>query len=222
MATYEQLFENNLKWVASMKAKSADFFEELAREHDPDFLYIGCSDSRVPANEIMGLDPGDVFVHRNIANMVNNIDMNVMSVINYGVKHLGVKHIIVCGHYDCGGVKAAMTPKDMGILNPWLRSIRDVYRLHAKELETITDERKRYNRLVELNVIEQATNVIKTAVVQKCYQQTGYPVVHGWVFDLHTGVLKDLQIDFRTILQEIKKIYDVTAIESDHSEDDDH
>jgi carbonic anhydrase len=169
----------------------------------------------------MGLDPGDVFVHRNIANMVNNIDLNVMSVLNYGVKHLGVKHIIVCGHYDCGGVKAAMTPQDMGILNPWLRSIRDVYRLHAAELNGITDDRARYNRLVELNVIEQATNVIKTAVVQKSYQQTGYPVVHGWVFDLHTGILKDLNIDFRGILQEIKKIYDLTEIASEHNEDGD-
>src|SRR3954466_14553134 len=124
MVTYEQIFENNRKWVAEMVAKDADFFEKLASEQTPDYLYIGCSDSRVPANEIMGLEPGDVFVHRNIANMVISIDVNVMSVINYAVHVLKVKHVIVCGHYNCGGVKAAMTPTDMGILNPWLRNVR--------------------------------------------------------------------------------------------------
>jgi carbonic anhydrase len=221
MASYEQIFENNKKWVAAMTANDADFFEKLATEQNPDYLYIGCSDSRVPANEIMGLEPGDVFVHRNIANLVNNTDLNVMSVINFAVKHLGVKHIIVCGHYNCGGVKAAMMPKDMGLLNPWLRTIRDVYRLHAPELDAIADERQRYNRLVELNVIEQATNVIKTASVQKSYQQKGYPIVHGWVFDLHTGILIDLDINFKEILKNIQKIYDLTGMASSHSEDGD-
>ena len=221
MVTYEQIFENNKKWVARELAKDADFFEKLARDQTPDYLYIGCSDSRVPANEIMGLEPGDVFVHRNIANLVNNTDLNVMSVINYAVKHLGVKHIIVCGHYNCGGVKAAMIPKDMGILNPWLRTIRDVYRMHAAELDEIKDEHKRYNRLVELNVREQATNVIKTANVQKCYQQKGYPIVHGWVFDLHSGILIDLNINFKSILADIQKIYDLTGIASEHNEDGD-
>lgn len=143
MASYEQIFENNRQWVASMKAKDADFFEKLAADQTPDYLYIGCADSRVPANEIMGLEPGDVFVHRNVANLVNNTDLNVMACINFAVKHLHVKHIIVCGHYDCGGVKAAMTPKDMGLLNPWLRTIRDVYRLHHHELDAIKDERLR-------------------------------------------------------------------------------
>ena len=221
MATYEQIFENNRKWVADMKAKDTDFFEKLAREQTPDYLYIGCSDSRVPANEIMGLEPGDVFVHRNVANLVNNTDLNVMSVINFAVKHLDVKHIIVCGHYNCGGVKAAMTPKDMGLLNPWLRTIRDVYRLHEDELDSITDEQKRYSRLVELNVIEQATNVIKIAGVQKNYQKQGYPIVHGWVFDLHSGILIDLNIDFKKILKRIHKIYDLTGIASKHNEDGD-
>lgn len=221
MASYEQIFENNRQWVASMEARDADFFEKLARDQQPDYLYIGCSDSRVPANEIMGLEPGDVFVHRNVANLVISIDLNVMSVINYAVKHLKVKHVIVCGHYNCGGVKAAMMPKDMGILNPWLRNIRDVYRLHAVELNAIADEHERYNRLVELNVREQATNVIKTAVVQKQYQGTGYPIVHGWVFDLHTGILKDLDINFKGILKDIQKIYDLTGMASDHSEDGD-
>lgn len=221
MVTYEQLFENNKKWVADMTARDADFFEKLASDQNPDYLYIGCSDSRVPANEIMGLEPGDVFVHRNVANLVNNTDLNVMSVINFAVKHLKVKHIIVCGHYNCGGVKAAMIPKDMGLLNSWLRTIRDVYRMHAKELDAISDEGQRYNRLVELNVIEQATNVIKTANVQKSYQKNGYPIVHGWVFDLHSGILIDLNINFAGILKDIQKIYDLTGIASEHNEDGD-
>ena len=218
-STYEQIFENNKKWVADMTAHDADFFEKLAKDQTPDYLYIGCSDSRVPANEIMGLEPGDVFVHRNIANLVNNTDLNVLSVINFAVKHLNVKHIIVCGHYNCGGVKAAMMPKDMGILNPWLRNIRDVYRTHAKELDAITDEEQRYNRLVELNVVEQATNVIKTASVQKSYQNKGFPIVHGWVFDLHSGILIDLNINFKSILQSIQKIYNLTGVDSEHNED---
>lgn len=211
MTTYKQLFENNKKWVASMKAKDADFFEKLAKDQTPEYLYIGCSDSRVPANEIMGLDPGEVFVHRNIANVVASIDLNVMSVINYAVANLHVKHIIVCGHYNCGGVKAAMMPRDMGILNPWLRNIRDVYRFHFDELNAIKSEEKRYKRLVELNVQEQAINVIKTAVVQKCYVANKYPEVHGWVFDLKTGLLKDLKINFDEALKNIQKIYDLTG-----------
>lgn len=218
-SSYDQIFENNRKWVAEMTAKDANFFDKLASDQNPDYLYIGCSDSRVPANEIMGLEPGDVFVHRNVANLVNNTDLNVMAVINFAVKHLHVKHIIVCGHYNCGGVKAAMMPKDMGLLNPWLRTIRDVYRMHAQELDAITDERERYNRLVELNVREQATNVIKTANVQKSYQKHGYPKVYGWVFDLHTGILIDLKINFEEILRDIQKIYDLTGMESEHNED---
>ena len=211
MTTYEQLFENNKKWIASMKEKDVDFFEKLAKDQTPEYLYIGCSDSRVPANEIMGLDPGEVFVHRNVANLVVSIDLNVMSVINYAVANLHVKHIIVCGHYNCGGVKAAMTPKDMGILNPWLRNIRDVYRTHQAELDGIDNEHERYNRLVELNVQEQAINVIKTAVVQNSYLANRYPVVHGWVFDLKTGELKDLNINFDEVLHGIQKIYDLTG-----------
>ncbi|KAA2240122.1 carbonic anhydrase [Chitinophaga agrisoli] len=211
MTTYEQIFENNRQWVASKTATDAQFFEKLAREQKPDYLYIGCSDSRVPANEIMGLDAGEVFVHRNIANLVNNIDLNIMSVINYSVRHLEVKHIIVCGHYNCGGVKAAMQPEDLGLLNPWLRNIRDVYRLHMDELNAITDTTARYNRLVELNVQEQCLNVIKTAAVQQSYLKNGFPTVHGWVYDLHNGLLVDLKIDFEGLLHEIQKIYDLTG-----------
>ena len=209
MNDYEKIFENNKRWVADKKAADSDFFKKLARDQNPDFLYIGCSDSRVTAEELMGAEPGDVFVHRNIANMVQNTDLNVMSVINFAVQQLNVKHIIVCGHYRCGGVKAAMEPKDQGILNPWLRSIRDVYRLHRKELNTITDEQRKYDRLVELNVEEQCINIIKTAVVQKTFLQNGYPVVHGWVFDLKTGELIDLKIDFEEKLKEIREIYDL-------------
>jgi carbonic anhydrase len=211
MATYQELFENNRKWAESKTSVDKDFFEKLNREQNPDYLYIGCSDSRVPANEIMGLEPGEVFVHRNVANLVNNVDLNVMAVINYAVRHLHVKHVIVCGHYNCGGVKAAMTPKDMGLLNPWLRTIRDVYRLHEKELDAIQDEHARYNRLVELNVEEQATNIIKTAAVQQSYVKNGYPVVHGWVFDLKNGLLKDLNINFEKKLKDIQKLYNLTG-----------
>jgi carbonic anhydrase len=211
MIPYEQLFENNKKWVADNIAKKADFLDKLSADQTPEYLYIGCSDSRVPANDIMGLEPGEVFVHRNIANLVISIDMNVMSVINYAVRHLKVKHIIVCGHYNCGGVKAAMTPTDLGILNPWLRNIRDVYRLHEAELDSITNEHDKYNRLVELNVLEQCLNVIKTAVVQEEYIDDGYPRVHGWVFDLKTGLLKDLKFDFEGSLKKIQKIYDLTG-----------
>lgn len=215
-ASYDQVFENNKKWVESHKGQDASFFDELAKGQSPDYFYIGCADSRVPANEIMGLHPGDVFVHRNVANLVNNIDLNVMSCLNYAVGHLKVKHVVVCGHYGCGGVKAAMTPQDLGILNPWLRNIRDVYRLHQDELDAITDEDERYNRLVELNVEEQCFNVIKTAVVQKGYMENKYPEVHGWVFDLKTGLLKDLKIDFEGMLKRIQKIYDLTGELANH------
>jgi carbonic anhydrase len=152
-----------------------------------------------------------VFVHRNIANLVNNVDLNIMSVINYAVRHLGVKYIIICGHYNCGGVKAAMQPMDLGILNPWLRNIRDVYRLHQQELDNIQNDEARYKRLVELNVQEQAVNVVKTAAVQKSYLEKGYPIVAGWVFDLENGHLIDLDLDFKAILKDIQKIYNLTA-----------
>ena len=211
MTTYEEVFENNKKWIAEKKATNADFFKKLAEGQNPNFLYIGCSDSRVTAEELMGVEPGEVFVHRNVANVIANTDLNAMSVIDYAVGTLEVKHIVVCGHYFCGGVKAAMQAKDLGILNPWLRNIRDVYRLHKTELNAITDENKRYNRLVELNVEEQCINVIKTAVVQKTYLKGGYPLVHGWVFDVQSGQLIDLKIDFDEKLHEIQEIYNLGA-----------
>lgn len=210
MTSYPEIFENNRRWVEQKTSTDKDFFTNLAKDQRPDYLYIGCSDSRVTAEDLMGVRPGEVFVHRNVANLVNNVDLNVMAVINYAVRHLHVKHIIICGHYNCGGVKAAMQPKDFGILNPWLRNIRDVYRLHQAELDAIENEDARYNRLVELNVQEQAVNIIKTAAVQQSYMQNGYPLVHGWVFGLHNGLLKDLEIDFVAILKNIQKIYNLT------------
>ena len=208
--TYTRIFENNKRWAAERKAANKDFFTELAKNQTPEFLYIGCSDSRVTAEDLMGLKPGEIFIHRNIANVVNNIDMSSISVIQYAVEHLKVKHIIVCGHYGCGGVKAAMQPQDLGLLNPWLRSIRDVYRIHQEELDAIADEAKRFDRLVELNVQEQCINVIKAAIVQKRFVKEGYPIVHGWVFDMRNGELIDLNIDFEKILHDIQKIYDLT------------
>ena len=208
--SYEKIFENNKKWVESKLAENKDFFKTLSETQTPDFLYIGCSDSRVSAEELMGMKPGEVFVTRNIANVVNTLDMSSTAVIQYAVEHLKVKHVIVCGHYGCGGVKAAMTPQDLGLLNPWLRTIRDVYRLHQVELDAIADENKRYDRLVELNVQEQCINVIKMAVVQEQYLVDEYPIVHGWVFDMRTGKIVDLEIDFENILKDIQKIYNLT------------
>ncbi|MBU4539342.1 MAG: carbonic anhydrase [Weeksellaceae bacterium] len=208
--SYEVIFENNRKWVESKLAEDKDFFKTLSASQTPEYLYIGCSDSRVSAEEMMGMKPGEVFVTRNVANVVNTLDMSSTAVIQYAVEHLKVKHIIVCGHYGCGGVKAAMTPEDMGLLNPWLRTIRDVYRLHQAELDAIDDEQKRYDRLVELNVQEQCINVIKMAVVQEQYLVDEYPIVHGWVFDLKTGKIIDQEIDFESILKDIQKIYNLT------------
>ncbi|KAK4466017.1 carbonic anhydrase [Cladorrhinum samala] len=208
--THDRVFEHNEKWAAEKKAADPEFFVKLSAGQNPEYLWIGCSDSRIPAEQITGLEPGDAFVHRNIANLVCNTDLNAMSVITYAVEHLQVKHIVVCGHYGCGGVKAAMTAKDLGILNPWLRNIRDVYRLHEKELDAIKDEETRYNRLVELNVFEQCRNVLKTASVQQSYAKNKFPIVHGWVFGFNDGLLKDLKIDFEGILKDIQKIYNLT------------
>jgi carbonic anhydrase len=204
---YRKVFENNKAWVKEKRASDPEFFTRLARGQKPKFLYIGCADSRVPANEIMGLEPGQVFVHRNIANLVVNIDANANSVIQYAVERLNVEHIVVCGHYGCGGVQAAMQSADMGLLNGWLREVRDVYRLHAKELDAIADEAARYDRLVELNVQEQCVNVIKTAFVQKSYRRRGFPVVHGWVYHLDQGLLRDLEIPFVEVLDHVREIY---------------
>ena len=187
----KQIFENNKNWVTSKLAEDENYFENLAKNHTPEILYIGCSDSRVPAEYLMGIEPGEVFVHRNIANMVSDKDLNVMSVLNYAVDYLKINHIVVCGHYYCGGVKAAMEKSDFGDLNPWLKKIQNVYKIHKEELNAITSEEIKYKRLIELNVQEQCKNIINTKVVQKALTKRNIKV-HGWVFDIKTGKLKNI------------------------------
>ncbi|HEY8399155.1 MAG TPA: carbonic anhydrase [Flavihumibacter sp.] len=206
---YQDIFKQNKKWIEEKLRSNRAYFTELSEGQKPDFLFIGCSDSRVTAEELMGAQPGEVFVHRNIANLVPNNDNSSSAVVEYAVNHLDVKHIIVCGHYNCGGIKAAMQPRDLGLLNPWLRSIRDVYRLHKDELNAISDDEDRYKRLVELNVQEQCANIIKMASWQKKYLKHGYPQVHALIFDIHTGHLVDLNIDFDQVLAGIREIYDL-------------
>jgi carbonic anhydrase len=203
-----QIFENNKRWVSEKLNEDPEYFKNLSKGQDPKVLFIGCSDSRVTAEELMGLHPGEVFVHRNISNMVISTDLNMNSVVDFAVNHLNVEHIVICGHYFCGGVKAAMQPKDLGILNPWLRNIRDVYRIHKDELNSISDENQRYNRLVELNVQEQCINLIKIASVQKAYKERNIHV-YGWVFDIHSGQLIDLKINMEKELKDIMEIYDL-------------
>lgn len=204
---YNDIFEANKRWIKSKNIEDPEFFKNLLDDQKPDFLYIGCSDSRVHANEIMGLKPGQVFVHRNIANMVINTDLNVLSVINYAVLNLKVKYIIVCGHYNCGGIKAAMEFKDSGLISPWLRSIRDIYRFHEAELSQIKDETERYKRFVELNVYEQCINVIKIREVRESFKETGYPKIAGWIYDLHDGALNDLDIDLEKEFERIHNLF---------------
>lgn len=203
-----KIFENNQNWITSKLSVDPDYFNKLSNGQSPEVLYIGCSDSRVSAEELMGAAPGEIFVHRNIANMVISVDLNMNSVVDYAVNFLKVKHVVICGHYFCGGVKAAMQAKDLGILNPWLRNIRDVYRIHKEELNAIDCENERYNRLVELNVQEQCINLIKIASVQKAYKERDLQV-HGWVFDIHSGKLIDLKIDLPEVLKEIMEIYNL-------------
>lgn len=202
----EDAIQNNEDWVKQKLALDQNYFKNLSQGQNPEILYIGCSDSRVTAEELMGAGPGDVFVCRNIANMVSNLDISASAVINYAVKHLEVKHIVVCGHYYCGGVKAAMGSADLGILNPWLRNIRDVFRANKKELNAITDEEQRYKRLVELNVEAQCVNVLKKAEVQIGAHQWNLKI-HGWVFDVHSGKIVDLKVDDKAILAEIEEVY---------------
>jgi carbonic anhydrase len=203
---YEHIFENNHAWATAQSEKDPEFFKKLTQGQSPECLWIGCSDSHIPAEQVTSLEPSEVFVHRNITNLVCNINLNVMSVINYAVRHLSVKHIIVCGHYSYGGVKSTLNLQDLGLLNPWLRNIRDVYRLHESELDAISDNTARYDRLVELNVIEQCRNIIKTAATEKLYTASGFPIVSGWVFRLQNGLLRDLRIDFQAMLKDVQKI----------------
>lgn len=209
MASIDQIFENNQRWVAERLSSDPEYFRKLSAGQNPKFLYIGCSDSRVSAEEMMGLKPGHVFVHRNIANLVVSTDNNLNAVVQYAVDHLKVKHIIVCGHYECGGVKAAMHPSDMGQLNSWLQTLRDVLRLHHGELNNIENHQERYDRLVELNVVEQCINVAKIDHVQRSWYRTKSPSVHGLVFDVRTGALKDLNLNMQEVLGELRSIYDL-------------
>lgn len=194
MRTYKEFFEYNKRWAAARKATDPDFFTKLAEGQFPGFLYIGCSDSRVPAEEVTGARPGELFVHRNIANVVDPSDSSAMAVIEFSVTQLKVRHIVICGHYECGGVKASMEDRVGGALDPWLDQIREVSAQHRAELDGIPDEVQRYNRLVELNVEAQCRNVARMGVVRNAAQKTGHPKVHGWVFDIHTGELIDLNI----------------------------
>jgi len=214
MKNLKEIFQNNQTWVAEKMSKDPKYFERLSRGQKPEFLYIGCSDSRATAEEFMGLQPGEIFVHRNIANLVVSTDNNLNAVLQYGVEHLKVRHIIVCGHYECGGIKAALHPSDVGQLNSWLQSLRDVIGLHQTELNSIKNDRERFDRLVELNVREQCINIVKVDHLQRSWYKTGFPKVHGWVFDIRTGHLKDLNLDMQKEFDEIRSIYDLKPLDS--------
>ncbi len=190
MEPYERLLNNNRIWAADTVERDPAFFSRLEALQTPEFLWIGCSDSRVPANEITGTQPGEIFVHRNIANMVVHTDLNLLSVLQYAVEYLKVKHVIVCGHYGCGGVKAAMSNRSLGIINKWLRNIKDVYRLHRKEINALATEEERFDRLVELNVMEQVMDLAKTSIIQRAWAERGGPDLHGWVYRLSDGIIK--------------------------------
>lgn len=193
---YTKILENNIEWVEATLAEDPNYFTDLAKGQTPPLLWIGCSDSRVPANEIIGAKPGEVFVHRNIANLVVHSDMNMLSVLDYAVNVLKVKHVLVCGHYGCGGVKAAMGNDSVGIIDNWIRHIKDVYRLHKVELDGIEDETARFNRFVELNVIEQVCDLAKTSIVQSAWKNGQELSLHGWAYGLNSGFVTDLNVNF--------------------------
>ena len=193
---YKKILENNIQWVEAILAEDPNYFIDLAKGQTPPLLWIGCSDSRVPANEIIGAKPGEVFVHRNIANMVIHSDMNMLSVLDYAVNVLKVKHVLVCGHYGCGGIKAAMGNDSVGIIDNWIRHIKDVYRLHKVELDAIEDETERFNRFVELNVIEQVCDLAKTSIVQSAWKNGQELSLHGWAYGLNSGFVTDLKVNF--------------------------
>ncbi len=204
--SYLKLFENNKAWVAQQNKNNPNFFKELAQGQSPEYLWIGCSDSRVPANEITGTAPGEMFVHRNIANMVVHSDMNLLSVLSYAVEVLKVKHIIVCGHYGCGGVLAAMGNKQFGLIDNWLRHIKDVYKMHYQELDAIENIEQRGRRLVEINVMEQVYDLCKTSIVQNAWKNEQPLHVHGWVYDLNDGIIRDLKVTF-TNNEDLPSVY---------------
>ncbi|HZH64919.1 MAG TPA: carbonic anhydrase [Flavisolibacter sp.] len=210
---FETIFANNQQWVARKLSADPDYFSNLSKGQHPEFLYIGCSDSRVTAEDLMGVGPGEVFIHRNVANLVISTDNNLNAVVQYAIEYLKVKHIIICGHYECGGVKAALHPSDMGQLNSWLQTLRDVYRFHRQELDGIHDDQERFDRLVELNVMEQCINIIKIDHVQRSWYKTGFPTIHGWVFNVRNGSLIDLGLDMEKVFGEVRSIYDLKPLE---------
>lgn len=193
---YKQLIENNRKWVENKLSLDKNYFTKLSEGQQPPVLWIGCADSRVPANELIGAEPGEVFVHRNIANMVIHSDMNMLSVLDYAVNALKVKHVIVCGHYGCGGIKAAMGNQHIGLIDNWIRHIKDVYRFHKDELDGINDENKRFDRFVELNVVEQVFDLAKTSIVQSAWENNQTLHIHGWVYNIREGHVIDLNVNF--------------------------
>jgi len=211
MKPYEKLLLENKAWATEKIQDDPEYFNRLAHLQTPDFLWIGCSDSRVPANEITGTQPGEIFVHRNVANMVVNTDVNLLSVLDYAVNHLKVKHVIVCGHYGCGGIKAAITNNDFKpVLNMWLRNIKDVYRLHRKELDAFTNENEKIDRLTELNVKEQVFNLAKTSIIQRAWKHEKRPDLHGWVYGLKDGIIKPVfEMDSGTHIDEIYEYDDL-------------
>ena len=210
METYKKLLLNNRIWAQEKLEEDAEYFMDLAKEHRPEYLWIGCADSRVPANEVIGAAPGELFVHRNIANMVVHTDVNMLSVLQYAVEELKVKHVIVCGHYGCGGVKAALSQHHLGILNKWLRNIKDVYRLHHDEIILAGDEDAQLRRLVELNVQEQVMNLSKTSIIQRAWKYEQRPVIHGWVYGLEDGILKEIfKMDHNAEIEDIYRYSDL-------------
>jgi carbonic anhydrase len=203
---YEKILENNRKWVTEKTENDPEYFSRLSEGQTPPLLWIGCSDSRVPANEITGTHPGEVFVHRNIANMVIHSDMNMLSVLDYAVNVLKVRHVIVCGHYGCGGVKAALGNANIGLIDNWIRHIKDVYRFHYRELDAIADEKAKFDRFVELNVIEQVMDLAKTSIVQNAWKKGQNLWIHGWVYDIQDGLVKDLGVNYGSN-QELPDVY---------------
>jgi carbonic anhydrase len=202
----KDLFKNNERWVATQLSKDPEFFIKTSQDQVPRYLWIGCSDSRVPANEIVGLEPGELFVHRNVANLCPHTDFNCLSVLEFAIDILKIEHVIVCGHYNCGGVKAAMQEHQLGLVDNWLRNIRDIYAANREELEKIGDEQERYNRLVELNVLSQVKNICHTTIAQGAWYRKQPLTIHGWVYALDTGKLKDLTCTISSI-EEIDSIY---------------
>ena len=206
---YKKILDNNKKWVETQLAIDADYFKDLSKGQNPPLLWIGCSDSRVPANEIIGAKPGEVFVHRNIANMVVHTDMNMLSVLDYAVNVLKVKHVIVCGHYGCGGIKAAMGNQSIGIIDNWIRHIKDVYRMHNIYLDSIENETERFNTFVEINVKEQVFDLAKTSIVQAAWKNGQDLTLHGWVYGLNSGYVTDLNVNMSSNL-ELDEVYQLS------------